>query len=51
MGLTTYDIVLINQIIGFTGFQARAVAVFQALLGPSGTLAYRDTTFSPIHYR
>ncbi|MZJ54164.1 CMD domain-containing protein [Enterobacter hormaechei] len=33
VGLTTYDIVLINQIIGFTGFQARAVAVFQALLG------------------
>ncbi|WP_431624598.1 CMD domain-containing protein [Enterobacter chuandaensis] len=33
VGLTTYDIVAINQIIGFTGFQARVVAVFQALLG------------------
>ncbi|MGS2872892.1 CMD domain-containing protein [Enterobacter huaxiensis] len=33
VGLTTYDIVLINQIIGFIGFQARVVAVFQALLG------------------
>ncbi|HDR2892319.1 TPA: CMD domain-containing protein [Enterobacter asburiae] len=33
VGLTTYDIVLINQIIGFTGFQARVVAAFQALLG------------------
>lgn len=33
VGLTTYDIVLINQIIGFVGFQARVVAVFQALLG------------------
>lgn len=33
VGLTTYDIVLINQIIGFIGFQARVVAAFQALLG------------------
>ena len=33
VGLTTYDIVTINQIIGFIGFQARVVAVFQALLG------------------
>ncbi|WP_230941221.1 CMD domain-containing protein, partial [Enterobacter ludwigii] len=33
VGLTTYDMVLINQIIGFIGFQARVVAVFQALLG------------------
>ncbi|WP_159339434.1 MULTISPECIES: CMD domain-containing protein [Leclercia] len=33
MGLTVYDIVTINQIIGFVGFQARVVAVFQALLG------------------
>lgn len=33
VGLTTYDLVLINQIIGFIGFQARVVAVFQALLG------------------
>ena len=33
VGLTVYDIVTINQIIGFVGFQARVVAVFQALLG------------------
>lgn len=33
VGLTIYDIVLINQIIGFIGFQARVVAIFQALLG------------------
>ena len=33
VGLTTYDIILINQIIGFIGFQARVVASFQALLG------------------
>ncbi|HEE9786852.1 TPA: CMD domain-containing protein [Enterobacter soli] len=33
VGLTTYDIVLISQIIGFTGFQARVVAAFQAFLG------------------
>lgn len=30
VGLTTSDIVLINQIIGFVGFQSRAVAIFQA---------------------
>ncbi|WP_297120830.1 CMD domain-containing protein [uncultured Enterobacter sp.] len=35
VGLTLYDAVLINQIIGFIGFQARTVAVFQALLGYS----------------
>lgn len=33
VGLTLYDAVLINQIIGFIGFQARTVAAFQALLG------------------
>ncbi|MDR2262716.1 MAG: CMD domain-containing protein [Enterobacter asburiae] len=33
VGLTNYDIVLISQIIGFTGFQARVVAAFQAFLG------------------
>lgn len=33
VGLTTYDLVLINQIIGFIGFQARVIAVFQAVLG------------------
>ncbi|MFW0765709.1 CMD domain-containing protein [Trabulsiella odontotermitis] len=33
VGLTTPDIILINQIIGFVGFQARALAVFQASLG------------------
>ncbi|MDR9889777.1 CMD domain-containing protein [Pseudenterobacter timonensis] len=33
VGLTTNDIILLNQIIGFTGFQARAVAAGQALLG------------------
>ncbi|SFH73173.1 MULTISPECIES: CMD domain-containing protein [Enterobacter] len=33
VGLSTYDIVVINQIIGFIGFQARVVAIFQALLG------------------
>lgn len=33
VGLTTYDVILINQIIGFIGFQARVVASFQALLG------------------
>ncbi|WP_220710240.1 CMD domain-containing protein [Enterobacter cancerogenus] len=33
VGLTVHDIVLINQIIGFIGFQARTVAVFQAALG------------------
>jgi hypothetical protein len=38
VGLTTYDIVLINQIIGFTGFQARVVAV-SGLTGASRTLA------------
>jgi len=33
VGLTAYDVILINQIIGFIGFQARVVAAFQALLG------------------
>lgn len=33
VGLTTYDVIVINQIIGFVGFQARVVAAFQALLG------------------
>lgn len=33
VGLTTFDMVVINQIIGFVGFQARVVAAFQALLG------------------
>ncbi|STD20797.1 protein YciW [Enterobacter asburiae] len=33
VGLSTYDIVVISQIIGFIGFQARVVAIFQALLG------------------
>lgn len=33
VGLTTHDIVLINQITGFIGFQARVLATFQALLG------------------
>ena len=33
VGLTTWDIVLMDQIIGFIGFQARVVAAFQALLG------------------
>jgi uncharacterized protein YciW len=29
VGLSTYDIVVINQIIGFIGFQARVVAIFR----------------------
>ena len=33
VGLTTHDIVLFNQIVGFVGFQARVIAVFQAVLG------------------
>ena len=33
VGLTRHDIVLMSQIIGFISFQARAVAVLQALLG------------------
>ena len=32
VGLTTWDIVLMDQIIGFIGFQARVIAAFQALL-------------------
>lgn len=32
VGLTTHDIVLITQIIGYVGFQARVIATFQALL-------------------
>lgn len=33
VGLTTYDIILINQIVGFVGFQSRVVAIFQAQQG------------------
>ncbi|WP_336284109.1 CMD domain-containing protein [Citrobacter arsenatis] len=33
VGLTTSDSILINQIIGFVGFQARIVALFQAWVG------------------
>lgn len=33
VGLTEYDIILMGQVIGFIGFQARAIATFQALLG------------------
>lgn len=33
VGLTLYDLVIINQIIGFVAFQARVVAVLQASLG------------------
>ncbi|MCE5375718.1 CMD domain-containing protein [Escherichia marmotae] len=33
VGLTAWDCVIINQIIGFVGFQARAIATFQAYLG------------------
>ncbi|MEO3988874.1 CMD domain-containing protein [Pseudocitrobacter cyperus] len=33
VGLTSYDIILITQIVGFVGFQARVVANFQAQLG------------------
>lgn len=33
VGLTSRDIILINQIIGFVGFQARAIAVLQAAQG------------------
>lgn len=32
VGLTCDDIILMNQIIGFIGFQARAIATFQAML-------------------
>lgn len=33
VGLTSHDIVLLNQIIGYVGFQARVIAVFNAVLG------------------
>lgn len=33
VGLTSYDTILMTQIIGYVGFQARTVAVFQALAG------------------
>lgn len=33
VGLTSRDIILINQIIGFVSFQARAIAAFHAALG------------------
>ena len=36
VGLTSRDIILINQIIGFISFQARAIAVFHAALGYPG---------------
>ncbi len=38
VGLTAWDCVIINQIIGFIGFQARTIATFQAYLG------------HPVHY-
>ena len=33
VGLTLHDMILINQIVGFVGFQARVVAIVQAQLG------------------
>lgn len=33
VGLTLFDIVLFNQIVGFIAFQARVLAILQALLG------------------
>ena len=33
VNLTAHDIVLLNQIVGYVGFQARVIAVFQAVLG------------------
>lgn len=33
VGLSAWDIVLMNQIIGYIGFQARVIATFQAWLG------------------
>lgn len=33
VGLSIWDVVLINQIVGFVGFQARVIAIFQASLG------------------
>ncbi|MCR6678814.1 CMD domain-containing protein, partial [Escherichia marmotae] len=33
VGLTAWYCVIINQIIGFVGFQAREIATFQAYLG------------------
>lgn len=33
VGLTAHDIILINQVVGFVGFQARVIAIFQAHLG------------------
>lgn len=33
VGLSIWDVVLINQIVGFVGFQARIVAIFQAWMG------------------
>lgn len=33
VGLTLHDIILINQVVGFVGFQARIIALFQAHLG------------------
>ena len=33
VGLTLHDIILINQVVGFVGFQARVIALFQAYMG------------------
>lgn len=33
VGMTLHDIILINQIVGFVGFQARIIALFQAHMG------------------
>ncbi|MEZ2585943.1 CMD domain-containing protein [Kluyvera intermedia] len=33
VGLTLHDIITINQVVGFVGFQARIIALFQAHLG------------------
>lgn len=64
VGLTVWDSVLISQIVGFVGFQARVVAVFQAFLGqpvrwvpgldmqpfaPALPFAAVEATWSPAH--
>ncbi|SUH37218.1 putative cytoplasmic protein [Salmonella enterica subsp. enterica] len=41
VGLTARDTVLINQIIGFIGFQARVAAIFQAVLPSARARAAR----------
>jgi len=33
VGLTPHDVILINQVVGFVGFQARVIALFQAYMG------------------